>query len=306
MQENKSLSRRNFINQMTAGAAATLTLPAFLSACTNKAKALSAIDPVPLGKSGISVSRLGMGTGTNGGKIQRDLGQKEFTRLIRYGLDQGITFIDTADNYDGMHEMLHNALNGVDRSKIQIQCKISPKKYDAPLTEIDRFRKEVGTDYFDSFLIHCVRTGDWTEQFKHLQDLLLTAKEKGIIRACGVSMHGLAPLRATTKNSWGDVRQVRINHNGQHMDGMTGKWKEMGQVQPVIEEIKKMHNQGKGIIGMKLIGNGDFTDAKVREKSIRFVMGLDCVDAVVIGFKSPAEIDEAIKNINSGLKLRKI
>ncbi len=304
--KNKNLSRRDFINQMTAGTAITLTLPTFLSASNNEIKTLSAIDTVALGESGISVSRLGMGTGTHGGKVQREMGQEKFTRMIRYGLDQGITFIDTADNYDGMHEMLHKALVGVDRTKIQIQCKISPTKYDAPLNEIDRFRREVGTDYFDSLLIHCVRTGDWTEQFKRLQELLLTAKERGIVRACGVSMHGLAPLRATVKTSWGDIRQVRINHNGRHIDGLKGKWKEPGQVQPVIEAMKKMHNDGKGIIGMKLIGNGDFTDARVREKSIRFVMGLDCVDAVVIGFKSPAEIDEAIDNMNNALKSREI
>jgi hypothetical protein len=117
-------------------------------------------------------------------------------------------------------------------------------------------------------------------------------------------MHGLLPFHAAVATDWGDIRFIRINHNGTHMDGLKGDWQESGDVDQVVAGIKKMHAAGKGIIGMKLIGNGNFTDPLVRRQSIEFVMGLDSVDAVVIGFKSPREIDEAIMNMNDALALR--
>jgi predicted aldo/keto reductase-like oxidoreductase len=292
------ITRRNFIGKTLAGTAGVLAWP-HLSGAENPKR--TAIDQVELGLSQLKVSRLGIGTGSHGGRIQREIGQKAFTRVIRYGLDQGITFIDTADNYNEMHEMLREALKGIDRDRIQIQCKIWPERYQDPLAELDRFRRELGTDYFDSFLIHCVRTADWPEKYERLRDLLETAKDKKIIRNHGVSIHGIPPLKAAASTSWGDVRFVRVNHNGAHMDGINEEEENASRVTPVVEQVKKMHAAGKGIIGMKLIGNGDFTDAEQRKSSIHYVMGLDCVDAVVIGFKSPQEIDEAIKNMNEGL-----
>ena len=296
MNEKNKMTRRDFINK-----AAGFTVVAIASSTVmlNAKTSRSASDQVVLGKSGIKVSRLGMGTGSNNGRVLRELGQKKFTNLIRYGFDQGITFIDTADGYDAMHEMLRPAIKGVDREKIQIQCKIAPGRYVNTFKELDRFRREIRTDYFDSFLIHCVQTADWPEQFARLRDELDEAKEKKIIRSVGCSMHGMLPLQAAANTSWGDIAFCRVNHKGTYMDSVSGKWKDPGDVPAVLREMQKMHKNGKGIIGMKLIGNGDFTDAKVREESIRFVMGLECVDAVVIGFKSPKEIDEAIRNINN-------
>ncbi len=302
MDRNTELTRRRFLKGIVAASAGAIASPQ-LRALEGEipSKKLSATDSVRLGKTGLRISRLGMGTGSRSGRIQRELGQEAFTHLVRHALDRGITFIDTADNYEGLHEMLRVALKGVDRGKIQIQCKIPHGKYEDPLKEIDRFRKEVGTDYFDSMLIHCARTHNWPEEEKRLRDLLNAAKEKKIIRATGVSMHGLLPLRAAAATGWGDVRQVRINHNGKHMDGLNRK---PAEVQPVVDCIRKMHDAGKGIIGMKLIGNGDFKDAESRKASLDFVLGLDCVDAVVIGFKSPQEVDEAITRINSALARR--
>jgi len=297
-----SISRRQFIKtSMVAAGAGALALPAYNS-CASKPK--TATDVVTLGQSGITVSRLGMGTGSNGGHEQRGIGQEGFTNVVRYAIDRGVTFFDTADNYENMHEMLREALKGVDREKVQIQTKIPHDKYDDPLIEIDRFRREVGTDYFDSLLIHCTLTSDWVEECKSLRDKLDEIKAKNIARAVGVSMHGLSPFHATVDSDWGDVRLIRVNHNGTHMDGLTGDWNEVGDVPQVIDGIAKMHAAGKGIIGMKLIGNGDFMDPEVRKKSIEFVMGLEAVDAVIIGFKSTQEIDEAIENMNTGLAKR--
>ena len=293
------MSRREFMGRSAAGLFGAMATPGIASA--NSAARRTAVDAVVLGKSSVRVSRLGLGTGSNGGSVQRQMGQEGFTRLVRHALDRGITFFDTADNYGGMHEMLREALRGVDRDRIQIQTKIPFDKYADPLKELDRFRKEVGTEYFDSVLIHCTLTRAWPEEQKRLMDLLAQAKQRKIVRSHGVSVHGLHALAGATTTSWPDVTQVRVNHNGHHMDGPTGRWKEAGDRDAAIPHIRRLHRDGKGVIGMKLIGNGDFTDPEVRRRSIHFVMGLDYIDAVVLGFKSPAEIDEAIDNMNDGL-----
>ena len=322
MDRPRPITRRKFIGGVVASTAGTVAAKNLLAGettplltddtnplLTREAKGLSltptATDLVRLGQTSVKISRLGFGTGSRGGKVQRELGQKDFTRLLRYAIDRGITFIDTADNYSTAHEMIRPAIKDIARERIQIQCKIPHGKYDDPLKEIDRFRKEVGTDYFDSMLIHCVKTADWPQEQQRLMDLLLTAKDRGIVRAVGVSMHGLIPLRATAKTSWGDVRQVRINHNGTSMDNLKGTTKEPGDVDEVVGHVKKMHTAGKGIIAMKVIGNGNFTDLSTRRASIDFVMAMDSVDAAVIGFKSTGEIDEAIANINAALTQRK-
>ena len=302
MDTHGKITRRRFLESTFVGTAGTVLLPQLLTAKdVTRVTKRTATDLVTLGKGKVRLSRLGMGTGSGGGKVLRDLGQEKFTSLIRYGIERGVTYIDTADNYDGLHEMIKPAIKGIDREKIQILCKIWPDRYQDPLKEIDRFRSEIGTDYFDVMLIHCARAHDWVEQYKRLRDLLDTAREKKIIRATGVSMHGLLPLRAAADTGWGDVRLVRINHNGRRMDNLKNKWNEPGDVSEVVKHIKKMHAAGKGVIGMKLIANGDFKDPELRRKSIDFVIGLGCVNAVTIGCKSPGEIDEAITNINNAL-----
>jgi len=302
MKDRKEVTRRRFLGSVVAASTGAIVLPHLPAVGSEKPeKKLTATDQVPLGKSNITVCRLGMGTGSRNGRVQRELGQEKFTRLVRHALDRGITFFDTADQYDGLHEMLREALKGVDREKIQIQSKINHSRHDDPLREINRLRRELGTEYLDSLLIHCVRTLDWPETQKKLMDILSQAKEKGIIRSRGISMHGLLPLRGAAATSWGDTRQVRINHNGRHMDAL-GKRK--ANVTDVIDCVKKMHAAGKGIVGMKLIGNGDFTRAATRKSSLDFVLSLECVDAVVIGFKSPQEVDEAMERINTALARR--
>lgn len=301
MSRQNEITRRSFVKSVVAGTAGTMMLPQALSAARPKPIKKTATDLVPLGQSNVKVCRLAMGTGTFGGRVQRELGQEKFTKLVRYALERGVTFIDTADNYNGLHEMIRPAIKGIDREKIQIQCKIPKGKYDDPLKEIDRFRKEVGTEYFDSMLIHCVRTADWVEEHKRLRDLLMEAKEKKIVRSVGVSMHGLVPLNATVATDWGDVRFVRINHTGSNMDALQERRGQPGDVGAVVKGLTKMHAAGKGVIGMKLMGEGTFKDPEVRRKSIEFVVGLGCVDAFVIGFKAPEEIDEAITNINNAL-----
>lgn len=261
-----------------------------------------ATDWVTLGKSNIQVTRLALGTGTFGGRIQRELGQEQFTRIVRHAYDRGIRFFETADAYTGMPQMLAAALKGIPRDSYKLMTKYRVRAQDNPKATLDRMRSELQTDYFDILLIHCVRTPDWTVQLKRLQDELSEAKAKKIILAHGASCHGLLPLRAFPGHTWLDVALIRINHKGTRMDTMQMKdTNDLGDVNEVVAQAKKIHAQGTGVLGMKLVGEGQFTTREDRQKSLKFVFGLGSVDAVTIGYKSTAEVDEAIENVEMAL-----
>ena len=298
---DRRITRRRFIKS-TAAIAGT----AFLSSCSIGPFARkgppTAADQVTLGKTGLKLSRLGFGTGSKGGSIHRDLGNKEFTRLLRYAYDQGITYIDTAQNYK-THTMVGEAIKGLPREKLFIQSKM-PGVPDKPLEVLDRYRKELGVDYIESLLAHVAIKGDWDEGRKRVLDALAQAKDKGIIRAHGVSCHSLPALTKAAELGWVDVNLVRINPQGVFMDTPKEIWNaesDVSHLPAVQQRMQIMRKNGHGVIGMKIIGNGDFTTAAERERSIRFAMQGGLVDAVVIGFKSTAEIDEGILRINRAL-----
>jgi aryl-alcohol dehydrogenase-like predicted oxidoreductase len=293
------LSRRNFLKTATA---------AGIAAGAGNLKALaaparrSATDWVPLGNSGVKVTRLAFGTGTFGGRVQRELGQEAFTRLVRHAYDRGIRFFETADAYNEMHEMLAVALKGIPRDSYRLMTKYRLRETADPKETIDRFRKETNSEYFDVLLLHCLRTPAWNEQFKRLRDEFDEAKQKKIILAHGASCHGLVPLREFPGNKWLDVALLRVNHDGARMDRVADNdTKLKGDVPEVASHIKTIRGQGTGVIGMKLVGEGQFTDPEQRQKSLNFVMKLGAVDAVTIGYKSTAEIDEAIERLNTAL-----
>ncbi len=297
----KVITRREFIKGTAALAGATL-----LSSCNigplAKGQKPTAVDQVPLGKTGLKLSRLGFGTGSRGGSIQRALGANEFNRLIRYAYDQGITYIDTSESYR-IHTMVREAIRGLPREKLFIQSKM-PGLPEKPLEALDRYREELGVDYIDSLLVHCAVRADWDEGRKRLLDAFEEAKAGNIIRAHGVSCHTLPALTKAARLDWVDVNLVRINPQGAHIDTTVEQWdaeSNASHLPAVLEQIKVMRQNRHGVIGMKIIGNGDFTQPEEREKSIRFTMQSGLVDAVVIGFKSTAEIDEAILRINSAL-----
>ncbi|HMP82850.1 MAG TPA: aldo/keto reductase [Verrucomicrobiota bacterium] len=298
---DRNFTRRKFLQKSLIAVGAALAAPHL--AIGEPAIKRTAADQVLLGKTGVRISRLGIGTGSNNGAVQKRLGQEEFNRFVRYAYDQGITYIDTAQNYR-THEFVAKAIKGLPREKLFIQTKMPwdrPEYLENPLAVLDRYRKELDTDYIDSLLIHCTTEGDWPEKLKPMMDAFSEAKEKKIIRLKGVSCHGLPPLRAATGVQWVDVQLARVNPQGRHVDGETGDWSEPGDVPAAMKEIKAMHEQGRGVIGMKIIGNGDFRNPEDREKSIRYVMTCGFVDAVVIGFGSTTELDEVIGRMNRAL-----
>lgn len=312
MSQNQ-ITRRHFIQgaAATAGIALVSRTAAF-PAQTKK----SATDQITLGKTGIRLSRLGIGTGTVSGSVQRGLGHQKFNELIRYAFDRGITYIDTGESYQ-THPWVREAIQGIPREKLYIQSKMlhvggfggrggfggMPGYSEEPaLVRLDRFRKELNVDYIDTVLIHCQMDPNWDEHSKALMDGLEEAKQKKIIRAHGVSCHSLPALKRAAELKWVDVNLVRMNPQGVDIDtaelAVYASSNE-SHVPAVVEQLKIMRKNGHGVIGMKLIAQGKFTNIEDRRKSLKWVMQNDLTDAVVLGMKSKEEIDEAIANINS-------
>ena len=288
-------TRRDFLKST---AAASLLWPAGKPAFARAKR--SATDLVTLGKSNVQVTRLAFGTGTHGGRIQRELGQQEFTRLVRHAYDRGIRFFETAESYHGMPEMLATALQGIPRDSYKLMTKYSTPASGDPASKIDLFRKQLHTEYIDILLLHCLRPPTWTEDYKSLMDGFSLAKQKKVILAHGASVHGLPALRTFPGNQFLDIAMIRMNHNGTRMDANTQREMDIpGDVPEVVRHTREVHRQGMGVISMKLVGEGRFTNAADRDAALQFAFNqLDCVDCVTIGFKSTAEIDEALSRFS--------
>ena len=288
-------SRRDFIKTgIAAGALATGALP--LNAAPQ-----TATDMVKLGSSGTKVTRLAFGTGSMSGQVQRDLGQEQFTRLVRYAHERGIRFFETAESYGGMHEMLGIALQGVPRDSYQLMSKITTFHDADPQTKIDALRKMAKTEYFDIMLLHWQHTGTWPSDSKKWQDGIAEAQEKKIVLTRGASVHGLPALRQVPGNPWLEVAMIRMNHKGTRMDAEDYNTNDPGNVNEVVAHVKQVKKQGMGVISMKLVGEGAFTQRADRQAAMKFAFRNAGVDAVTVGYKNTAEIDEAIENLNLAL-----
>jgi aryl-alcohol dehydrogenase-like predicted oxidoreductase len=286
------MKRREFLHR-TACAAGALTLHASAFArralaLTPLARKFSASDTVTLGKTGIQTSRLAMGTGTVGSghhSHQTALGLKGLPDLLLNGYDHGLRFFDSADSY-GSHPHVAEALKHVPRDKVTVLTKTWARDAATARADLDRFRRELGTDYIDVCLMHCLTEGDWTDRYKGVMDVLSEAKEKGIIRAHGCSCHSIEALRAATKSPWVEVHLVRINPIGSYMDS---------DPTTVVSAMKEMRASGKGIIGMKILGQGDLRHRQ--DEALNFALGLNLLDAFTIGAESQSEQEDLIRRI---------
>lgn len=282
-----TISRRQFVlGTAAAGAAAFAGRFGRAAEETPRTKKKGS-DVVTLGKSGIQTTILGIGTGTVGGSQQRALGEAGFTKLVRHALDCGLRYVDTADMYR-MHYLVSVALKGVSSDKYFIQTKTSAKHPEVAKADIERFRRELGVQTLDTLLMHCMSKGGWDADMRPVMDVLYEAKEKGRVRAVGVSCHGYPPLVTSSECDWIDVHLVRINPFGDKMDDTPEK---------VAAEIKKMHDRGHGVLGMKIFGETGFDSAEKRLQSLKYVLGLGTVDAFTIGFVSTEQIDETLAMI---------
>jgi aryl-alcohol dehydrogenase-like predicted oxidoreductase len=283
------LNRRKFITNAVAGLGAACLAPDLLAEGLNvpaPSGQVEASDTVVLGTTGIRTSRLAMGTGTigvAGSSNQTRAGG--LTRLLRTGYDRGLTFFDTADSY-GSHPEVAEAISKLPREKVIVMTKCDSRDPKDAQADIDRYRRELKTDYIDILLIHCVTEGNWTERYRGVMDVFSEAKQKGIIRTHGVSCHSIEALRAAARSPWVEVDLVRLNPVGAHMDA---------DPQTVISVIKEMRGQGKGIIGMKILGQGAMR--RRQDEAIRFALGSGVLDAFTIGAESDAEQSDLIKRI---------
>lgn len=291
-------SRRKFLTTGLAAGALVGTNGLPLRAAAVKG---TATDWVTLGKSGVKVTRLALGTGTMSGRTQRELGQDQFTRLVRHAYDRGIRFFETAESYGEMHKMLGVALKGVPRDTYRLMSKVTTREGVDPQEKIDELRKLANTDYFDVLLMHYQRAATWPTDTMRWQDGILEAKHKKALIGHGASVHGLPGLRQFPGNKWLEIAMIRVNHNGTKMDGETYNTPGPGNVSEVVTHVKKVHSDGMGVISMKLCGEGAFTTREDRQAAMRFAFQQAGVDSVTVGYKNTAEVDEAIENLNLAL-----
>ena len=280
------MNRRNFLRAGAAGFVSLNQFPHHLFAAT---VAKNATDRITLGPRKIQLSRLAMGTGTRGGggssNQTRKLGYNGVAELFRAAYDQGVNFWDSADQY-GSHTYLREALKTVPRDKVVILTKSNSTTAAALKADIDRYRKEIGVDYIDILLMHKMEAADWPTRMRGPMDVISEAQERGIVRSHGVSCHTLQALQAAAAEPWVEVTLSRVNPAGLHMDADPAT---------VLGVLRKMKQAGKGVVGMKILGQGDLR-AKTDE-ALQFATAQDCLDCMTIGSESRAEFEDLLRKI---------
>jgi aryl-alcohol dehydrogenase-like predicted oxidoreductase len=296
--------RRRFLKTGLAGAGLLVTSPRLtLAREAARPTVKSGTDAVTLGHTGVTTSFLAFGTGMNGGNRSSDLtrlGQAEFTRILRHGLDEGVRFLDMADLY-GTHPFVREAVKGVPRDRYTLLTKIWPNKEEwvtpsgGAREEVDRFRRELGTDTLDVCLIHCMVNERWPEDLARVRDELSKLKEEGAVRAVGVSCHDHGALKRAADLPWVDVILARINHRGGEAFSCDDTADE------VAKTLRRARANGKAVVGMKIFGAGALTRPEDRAASLRYVLGNDLVDAITIGTTAPGQVDENLQSIRRAL-----
>lgn len=287
------MRRREFLEKSIAGVSGLWLSSRFSAAEEIKPRKVDPYEKVSLGKTDLKMSRFCLGTGMRGGNRESNhtrMGKEKFEGLIRGAHDRGTTVFDLADLY-GTHPYVIPALRGIPRDQYVVISKIWWRPGGIPERErpdsnivVERFLRELKTDYIDLVLLHCVESGDWPEELRKQMDLLAELKSKKMIRAHGVSCHSLPALEACIREPWVDSVHARINPTGAAMDGPPEK---------VVPVLKAIHDAGKGVVGMKIIGEGRYRNSdELRNKSIQYVMGLGCVDILNVGCENLKEVDD--------------
>jgi 1-deoxyxylulose-5-phosphate synthase len=286
------IHRREFLSRSVRAASGTVfslhPLARRLLALAPIASKFRAADTVTLGRTGIQTSRLAMGTGTVGSEHhshQTALGVQGLAAVLLNGYDQGLRFFDAADSY-GSHPHVAEALKHVDRSKVTVLTKTFSRDADGVKADLDRFRRELGTDYLDIVLMHCVTEPDWSTRYRPVMDVLSEAKQKGIIRAHGCSCHTIEALRAAAKSPWVEVDLARINPIGAYMDA---------EPETVVSVLREMRAAGKGIVGMKILGQGSLRNKQ--DEAFKYALGLDVLHAFTVGAESIREQNDVVRRI---------
>jgi aryl-alcohol dehydrogenase-like predicted oxidoreductase len=297
----KEMNRREFIRTGVSGLVGLSVAGAGIvsAGCTSPADK-TLVDRVKLGKSGLTVSRIAMGTGTIGGNKssnQTRLGMDHFVKLAHHAYEQGIRFYDMADGYGSM-PFVGQAIQSLPRKNLTLLSKIwtyeNGSENILPVEqELDRFRKEAHTDYFDILLMHCLTDGNWPQTRTYYMDALAKAKQEGIVKAVGISSHHIDALREAATHPWVDVIMVRINPFGSKMDGSPDE---------VNALLKTAKENGKGLIAMKVFGEGTHVSDAEREQSIRYIVRQANVHCMTLGLESESQMDDAAHRVMQAVK----
>lgn len=290
-------TRRHFIGTGLTGA---LVASGGLTALLAEPKLPVKVDMVDLGKTGLKVSRLAMGTGTNGwnhGSNQTRIGLEKFKLMIQAGYDRGIRFLDTADTY-GSHIFVKEAIKMMPREKLTVMTKIWTANLDwHPLQPVDqileRIRQELQTDYLDIVLLHCMTKANWTEDKKRFMDDLSEAKSKGLVKKVGFSAHDFGALQAGVSHEWPDVVLARINNKEIKMDGSPDK---------IMSLLEIAGSKGKGVLGMKIFGCGGLLKEEERIASLNFVVNSKNVHAMTIGCEDASQVHDNVDRLMGVVK----
>lgn len=285
----KKFSRREMIK---AGLAGISTLSAHSLLGNPPATTGMKVDQVTLGGTGLQVSRLALGCGNASWARQSKftrLGLDTFLQIAEYAYNQGITFLDTADLY-GTHPFIKELFKRIPRHNFQLMTKIWTEDNDwntvVPVEEtLDRFQQELGTDYFDILLLHCLVNGNWVTKKKEFMEKLSEAKTKGVIKQVGVSCHDYEALKVAVSDPWVDVILARINPLEMSMDGHPDK---------IAALLKTAHANGKGVIGMKIFGAGKMLTDEDRQASLQYAIKNPDIDAITIGMEKIEYVDYSV------------
>jgi aryl-alcohol dehydrogenase-like predicted oxidoreductase len=283
------MKRRDFLRCGAAAAGAFISLDKFPCQLYASDQKKLATDVVTLGRTGIKVSRLAQGTGTSGVNHSsnqiRQMGDRGLADLLVKGVDNGLHFWDLADQY-GSHPHAKTALQTVKRDNVVILSKTHASTEKEMWADLDRFRKEMGTDHIDIVLLHCMLNANWAQEKAGAMTVLSEAKQKGIIKAHGVSCHDLGAMKVAADSDWVDVDLARLNPAGVAMDADPGT---------IIALLRTMKQRGKGVIGMKILGAGALRNR--RDEALQFALAQDVLDCFTIGCQSPAELDDLMTRI---------
>jgi len=294
------ITRRHFLRTSVTSAGVVATAPAWLGAAeAHAAGRFQGTDIVPLGKTGIKVTRLAQGTGYSGynhSSAHTRQGKEAFDRLMRHSLDQGIRFIDMADLY-GSHTFVKDVIKGLPRNKLVLLSKLWPReaKWCKPSggakEEVDRYRQELGVERIDVCLIHCMTNDKWPTEFQRIRDELSDLKRKDVVGAVGVSCHDFGALKIASEHPWVDVIFARINHKGGKEYACDAPVEEVSRV------LKTARANGKAVVGMKIFGAGKLIKPDEKDASLKYVFTNGLVDAITVGMLNPTEVDDTLKRM---------
>jgi 1-deoxyxylulose-5-phosphate synthase len=295
MTNMKKIDRRHFIQTSAFGLAGLTILSSGESVYAAEAGKGAVIDKVKLGNTGLTIPRVAFGTGSIGGNQQSNqtrLGRANFVKIARHAWDRGIHFFDMADSY-GSHTFVRDVLKEIPREKTTLLTKMwttdtSWQKSGDVFATLDRFRMETGSEYFDIVLMHCMTKGNWIEEKKVFIEGFSKAKEKGIVKAVGVSCHNWDAMKEAAEFPWVDVILARTNPFSVHMDNTP---------EEVTALLLKARQNGKGILGMKIFGNGDKVAEAEREQSIQYALTKSNIHAMTLGMQSIEQIDDAVERV---------